>query len=94
MWYEILYVGRSHILPFRSCMTSSRFEAYISAKFPSDGNRGTSRLLNALLGGKVKVIKHDSYFGLGIRGHSWLRDLYLGFGICLGLWTRHASLWV
>ena len=60
---------------------SSRFEAYVSAKFPSDGKRGTSGLLRAMFGGKVKVIKHDLYFGLDIHRRSWLRNLYLGLGI-------------
>ena len=55
---------------------SSRFEVYASAKFLSDGKRGTSGLLQAAFGGKVKVIKHNSYFGLDI--HSWLRNLCLG----------------
>ena len=52
-----------HILPFCSCMMSSQFEAYVSAKFPSDGKYGTSGILNAAFGRKVKVIKHDSYLG-------------------------------
>ena len=58
-------------------MMSSRFEAYVSAKFPSDGKRKT----HAAFGGKVMVIKNDLYFGLGIRRHSWLRNLYLESGI-------------
>ena len=62
-------------------MMSSQFEAYVSAKFPSDGKRGISGLLQAAFGGKVKVIKHDSYFGLDIRRHSWLRNSYFELGI-------------
>ena len=55
-------------------MMSFRFEAYVSAKFPSDGKCGTSGLAHAAFVGKVKVIKHDSYFGLDICRHSWLRN--------------------
>ena len=59
---------------------STRFEAYVSAKFPSDGKRRTSGFLLAMFGGKVKVIKHDSYFGLYICRRSWPRNTYLGLG--------------
>ena len=50
--YEILYTGRSQVLLFCSCMTSSRFEAYVSAKFLSDGKCGAFGLLHAAFGGK------------------------------------------
>ena len=64
--HQILYTGSPHVLPFRSHMMSPRFEAYVSAKFPSDGKHGTSGLFHAAFGRKVKVIKHDSYFRLDI----------------------------
>ena len=61
-----------------------RFEVEISAKFPSDEKRGTSRLLlHAVLGRKVKVSKHDSCFGLDTRRLSWLQNSNLGLGICV-----------
>ena len=65
-------------------MMSSRFKVYVSAKFPSDGKCRTSGLLHAVFGGKVQVIiKYDSYFGLDIDKCSWLRNSYLGLGICV-----------
>ena len=62
-------------------MMSSQFEYYVSAKFLSDGKHGRSGLLHAAFGGKVKVVKHDLYFGLDSRRRSWLRNSYLGLGI-------------
>ena len=59
----------------------SRFEADVSDKFPSDGNHGTSGVLNAVFGEKVKVIKHDSNFGLEVL--VCIRNLNLGLGICV-----------
>ena len=66
-----------------SPVVSSQFEAYVSAKFLSDGKRGTSRLLHAAFEGKVRAIKYDLYFGLDIRRHSLLRNSYLGLEICV-----------
>ena len=54
--------------PFRS------LEVYVSAKFPRDGKRGTSELIHVAFVGKVKVVKHDLYFGLDICRRSWLRN--------------------
>ena len=90
VWYESLNAGRLHVLLFCSCIMSFRFEVYISAKFltTSDGKRGTGGLLHASFVGRVKVIKHGSYFRLDIR--SWLRIR----DSCLGLWMLHASFWV
>ena len=49
--------------------------------------RGTNGLLQAEFGGKVKVVKHDSYFGLNIR--SWLRNSHLGLGIRVHCYGRY-----
>ena len=54
-------------------------EAYVSAEFPSDGKRGTSKVLHAVCGVYVRVIGQDSYFGLEIR--IWVRNSHLGLGI-------------
>ena len=83
-----MYDGRSHVLPFHSRIMFFRFEANVSAKFPSDGKRGTSGVLPAALGEKVKVIKHDSNFGLDVRICVRIKDS------CLGLWMLHESFWV
>ena len=48
---------------------------HFSAKFPSDGKLGTSEILHAVFGAKVKVIKHDLNLGLDVR--IWVRNSYL-----------------
>ena len=75
MWYEILYAGRLYVLLFRSRMMSSRLEAYISAKFSSDGKAWGERISTCSIWRKREgVIKHNSYFGLDICGRSWLKE--------------------